>query len=140
MGKVKAVLDTNVLVSILFKKTLAREFSQVIEKQKIEIYTSKEILKELARVMTYPKIESIFKKSGVNKRSALVSLTGILKVVEPKKRINIIKVDPSDNKILECGIEAKVKYIVSGDKHLLKLKKFKNIQIITPREFLEKIS
>jgi predicted nucleic acid-binding protein len=89
--------------------------------------------------MTYPKIESIFKKSGINKRSALISLTEILKVVKPKKRINIIKAGPSDNKILGCGIEAKVKYIVSGDKHL-KLKKFKNIEIITPREFLEKIS
>jgi putative PIN family toxin of toxin-antitoxin system len=139
MGQVKTVLDTNVLVSILFKKTLAREFSQAIEKQKIEIYTSKEILKELVRVMTYPKIESIFRNSGINKRSALVSLTERLKVVEPKKRINIIKVDPSDNRILECGIEAKVKYIVSGNKHLLRLRKFKNIEIITPREFLEKI-
>lgn len=58
-------------------------------------------------------------------------------VVKPTKRINEIKDDPSDNKFLEAAIAGNADYIVSGDKHVLKLKKFKDILIVTPAEFLE---
>lgn len=139
MGKIKAVLDTNVLVSILFKKTLAREFSEALEKQKVELYSSEKILKELARVLTYPKIESILKKSLIDKKKAMESVSERLKIVKPETRIELIKEDPADNKVLECAIKAKAEYIVSGDKHLLKLRKFKDIKIVTAREFLEKL-
>jgi putative PIN family toxin of toxin-antitoxin system len=63
MGKIKAVLDTNILVSLLFKKGLAKEFSKLMEKGSVEFYSSEEILGELARVLTYPKIEEVFKKA-----------------------------------------------------------------------------
>jgi putative PIN family toxin of toxin-antitoxin system len=140
MGKVKAVLDTNILVSLLFKKALAKEISKVIEKESVEFYSSEEILKELARVLTYPKIDEVLEKAGVDKRTALESLTERLKLVNPKVKVNAIKRDLSDNKVLECALEAEAKYVISGDKHLLKLKKFRKIEIVTMREFLEKLS
>jgi putative PIN family toxin of toxin-antitoxin system len=139
MGKVKAVLDTNILIATLFKKTLTREFSEIIEKKKVELYSSEEILKEFARALTYPKIENMLKKSGIDKKIALESVVEKLKIVKPKIKIDLIKEDLADNKVLECGMEAKVNYIASGDKHLLKLGKFKNIEIITARKFLEKL-
>lgn len=47
------------------------------------------------------------------------------------------KNDPSDNRILECAITAEADYIVTGDKnHLLPLKRYKNIRILSPSEFL----
>lgn len=139
MGKVKAVLDTNILVSLLFKKSLAREFSEAMEKQEVELYSSEEIMRELARVLTYPKIEDLLKKAGVEKKKALEALTAKLNIVNPKVKIDVIKEDPADNRILECAVEADSKYIVSGNKHLLRLKKFKNIEILTAREFLERL-
>ena len=57
-------------------------------------------------------------------------------IVEPSVKIDIIKDDPDDNKILECAIAGNVDCIVSNDKHLLKLKEFKGIKILTPKEFL----
>ena len=57
-------------------------------------------------------------------------LMSCLEVVEPKDRVNAILSDEKDNRILECAIEAKANTIVSGDKHLLNLKKYKNIKII----------
>jgi putative PIN family toxin of toxin-antitoxin system len=140
MGKVKAVLDTSILISLLFKKALAKEFSRLMEKESIEFYSSEEILRELARVLTYPKIEEVFKKAGINKATALESLVEILKIVNPKVKIDVIKRDSLDNKVLECALEAGPKYVVSGDKHLLELKKFRKIEILTAREFLEKMS
>lgn len=47
--------------------------------------------------------------------------------------------DDSDNKILECAIDGKAKYLITGDKELLSLKRFKGIKIISLKEFLENI-
>ena len=45
--------------------------------------------------------------------------------------------DPDDNKLIECAIASDTKIIVSGDKHLLKIKGFKGIKVHKPREFVE---
>jgi hypothetical protein len=55
----------------------------------------------------------------------------------PKQKLKIIKQDPRDNLILECAIEGGVEYIVSGDKHLFDLKRYKDIEIVSVREFTE---
>lgn len=59
------------------------------------------------------------------------------KIVAPQQKLNIIKQDPDDNVILECAIEGKAGYIVSGDRHLLALKQYRGIKIITARQFIE---
>ena len=56
-------------------------------------------------------------------------------IVEPKEKINIVKDDLKDNIFIEIAVAGNVDYIVSQDKHLLKLKKFRGIKIITPEEF-----
>jgi hypothetical protein len=140
MGKIKAILDTNILISILLKKTLTKEFLKILEEQRVEFYTSEEILNELARVLSYPKIENVLKKSGIDKKLGLEVLLKNLRVVKPKMKIDLVKEDPSDNKFLECAAEVKAEYVVSGDKHLLKLRRFRDTKIVTAREFLEKMS
>ncbi len=55
----------------------------------------------------------------------------------PIEKINITKEDPDDNKIIECAVTAKANYIITYDKHLLKIKKFRNILIIKPEEVLK---
>jgi len=67
-------------------------------------------------------------------------IISISKIVEPLEKINIIKEDPDDNKILECAKSGKVDFIVSSDNHLLKLKEFENIKIITPTTFIDIIN
>jgi len=49
--------------------------------------------------------------------------------------LSIIKDDLDDNKVLECAKAGKVDFIVSNDKHLLKLKNFEKIKIVSPKEF-----
>jgi len=55
-----------------------------------------------------------------------------------KQKCGKIEEDPDDNKILEAALEAKADYIISGDRHLLKLKVFRGIKIAKARQFLEK--
>ncbi len=56
MGKkTKVVLDTNIWISIFLNKTLGKEFDNLLRSRKIQVFVSEEILKEISRVLEYPK-------------------------------------------------------------------------------------
>ncbi len=63
----------------------------------------------------------------------------ISEVVEPDIKLDVIKEDPEDNKVLECAICSKADYIVTGDPHLLRLKKFRGVQIINVNDFMDRL-
>jgi len=137
--KAKVVLDTNIWISIFFNKTLSREFGDLFRSGKIEIFVSKEILKEIARILEYPKIKSILEMSGITSREILNEILRLSKVTNPKKKLEIVKENPEDNVFLECALESGADYVVSGDKRLLNLKKFGEIKIISSRELIEEM-
>ena len=56
--------------------------------------------------------------------------------VVPRQRLDIIKEDPDDNRILECAVEAKSDFIVSSDKDLLRLGNYGNVRMVTAKEFM----
>lgn len=61
----------------------------------------------------------------------------IFDVVNPGIKLDVIKSDPDDNKILECAVACGAEYLVSGDAHLLGLKEYTGIKIITPKAALD---
>jgi len=61
-------------------------------------------------------------------------------IVKPGRKITVVKDNPDDNKIIEAAVEAKADYIVTGDKHLLKIGNYHGIKIIKPNEFLKKLN
>ena len=137
MGKKdKVIFDTNVWISLFLKRGLAQEFSEIINRQ-VTIFISKEILVETSRVLTYPKIKQIIEGSEINAKQILRFIAENTTLVDPKIKVKLIGEDPQDNKILECALAAGADYIVTGDSHLLKVGKFKQTTIITPRAFLD---
>lgn len=140
MGKkVKVVFDSNVWISIFMKKVLSREFSKMLNEETI-VYTSKEIMIEISKVLTYPKITEILQASGIREREILHAMVANSTIVNPKMKLHVIDEDPDDNKILECALTARANFIVTGDRYLLKLGKFRKTRILTPREFLDYFS
>ncbi len=138
MGKkVKVVFDTNVWLSIFMKKILSDEFSQA--KQELTVYVSKDIILEMSKVLLYPKIAEVLRKAGVNEREILQAIEANSTIVKPKLKLQVIDEDVEDNKILECALASGADIIVSGDKHLLKLGRFRKTRIFTPREFFDSI-
>ena len=81
----------------------------------------------------YPK----FKFSEEQKIRFLTVIYEIATIVETHNVLDIIKKDSFDNIILESAVENNVDFLVSGDQHLLEIKKFRNVKIFTPREFLD---
>lgn len=128
----KFVINTNVIISAtLWDNSEAQKLLFKLLGQRDDIYSSVDILNEYSRILArdfdYGKyeIELIVKK-----------ILGFMILVEPTKRITLIEKDPDDNKILECAIAAKAHFIVTYDKHLLDLIKFRNVRIITPNQVL----
>ena len=139
MGKkVKVVFDTNIWISIFMDKRLRDEFSQT--KHTLTAYISEDIGLEISKVLQYPQVAQILKKIGMREKDVLLILTNNSKKVETKLKLHVINEDPEDNKILECALGAKADIIVSGDKHLLNLSKFKKTRILTPREFFDSLT
>lgn len=136
MGK-KVVLDTNVWVSILFNKTLAEAFVPLIESSEISVCMSYQLLRELAKVLTYPKIDRVLQTAGVSPEAALAGVVKSVRLVRPRQSVHMVKEDPADDRVLECALAAGAKIIISGDQHLLALKEYRGIKILKPREFLQ---
>ncbi len=67
----------------------------------------------------------------------LADYLGFLRVVNIPNLLNAVPRDPDDNKVLECAVEGKAHYIVTGDKDLLVLKTFRDIQIVHASDFLK---
>ena len=132
---IKVVLDTNNLISALgWKEGNSRKILELCIFGKHKLIESADLIKEFISVISRPKFNFINEEE---KNQFLVFLLQISTLVEPKIKLNVIKDDPKDDIVIECAVEGKVDYIISGDQHLLKLKEFKGIKIVTAKDFLE---
>ncbi len=113
----------------------SREILEMGISGKFNIALSQDILKELAEVL----VDKKFRAPISFVQQTIHEISEIVEIVIVTDKVNIIKDDPDDNRILECAVSAKADYIVSGDSDLLTLKCFKKIDILSPSDFLLKI-
>lgn len=132
----RVVLDTNVFVSAAaYPKGVVGRILELAADGKIDIVVSPFILSELAETLAKPKIG--FDAAKI--RQAVDSIKEIAEIIEPKITINAIPEENADNHILECAVDGKVAVLVTGNmKHIRVLGSFQGIEILTPREFLDK--
>ena len=127
----RIVLDTNIIISALHKNSSnsALIISLFFQKQ-IECCLTNEIFLEYKNVLNRPKF-NYFNKQDVKL---------FLETIKKQSKWITKKEDSSDNKFLECAVAGNADCIITGDNHLLKLKKYRNITILNPLEFLQHIS
>jgi putative PIN family toxin of toxin-antitoxin system len=130
----KVLFDTNVLISALFWKGPAREVVDMAIAGKIGAFTSLEILEELKDVLC-----DSFNVSDERVEEIVKDILSYSHLVSADKLLIKNLCDHKDNKIIAAAAAAKVKYLVTGDKDLLVLKVYKDIDIVTLREFLDNI-
>ena len=129
----KVVLDTNVLISAIVFGGKPRDVFNSILKGQVKLAISKDILDEMEGVLSGKKFQ--YPKQIIH--SIRNAIEDFAEVVAPRKVVKAIENDPDDNRILECALESKANLIISGDRHLLDLKQYRNIKIITPSDFLK---
>jgi len=136
----KVVLDTNVLVSATFWSGPSFRIMQLVDKGKLELILSKDILKEYYSVVRSNEIlEKITTVQQLAIAGAIQKILLKAKIIEPKIKLNVVKADPDDNIIIEAAVEGGADVIVSQDKHLTDLVAYGNINILKPIEFLKSL-
>ena|ERR1035441_176829 len=134
--QLRVVVDTNVLFSALTsgKDSPPLKVLELAREGKIEAVVSPFILAELENVLA--------RKAGWDRHRILELRRGfktIFVLIEPHSHFTTIKRKDADNRILECAVDAQAKVLVTGDhKDIRPLGHVKEVEILTPREFLEK--
>lgn len=95
------------------------------------------MIEEARKVLNYPKIKEKFGLGEDEIKQTVLNLLRYSTLIDNPPALDVIKEDPEDNKVSSVAIKGKADYIVSGDSHLLDLKGYKGIRIITPRRFCE---
>ena len=129
----KIVIDTNVLISGVFFGGAPRRVLDAVIDSEISAFASLEIIDEYQEIVK----EMISRKQGHINRDLLSPLLQKISMIVPEKKADVCR-DPDDNKFLDCARDCKALYIVSGDKDLLVLEHYENIDIITAKEFCAK--
>lgn len=126
---IKAVVDTNVLVSSMIKQGKPRDLWNAVLDGKIHLVVSEEILQEFISVAARPKIARYLDKTGID--TFLKILLQKAELINSEGESLNLAEDPDDNMVLETAVAGGAGYIVSGDEHLIKLEGFRGIKILT---------
>jgi putative PIN family toxin of toxin-antitoxin system len=131
----RVVLDANVYISALLVGRGCEEILTLGRTGVIQVLSSPEIIDEVASVLRRK-----FHWSPADIRPFLDEASDLCRMIPFDPAEVEFPADPADAKILACGFAGKADVIVTGDKkHLLPLKKYRGIPIVSPAEFLEQI-
>lgn len=131
---IRIVVDTNVYISALMFGGLPGVLLDLLLLESFVVVLSPALLDELD--------EKLQEKFGVSAEDAFAirqKLQSVAHMVKPDAVLRVIDVDPDDDRVLECAVNGKADYIVTGDRHLLKLGVYEGIAIVTVREFLGRL-
>ncbi len=131
----RAVLDTNILISaFVFPGGAPEAVYRAALEGRFELVTSPPLLAELGRVLA-----DEFGWEGSMAEAAVAQVARIGTVVRPQQAVSVIDLDPADDRVLEAAAEGEVGVIVSGDRHLLRLRRWEGIRIVRAAAFLGEI-
>ena len=138
---IRAVLDTNILVSALItkKSSAPLQLYKAFTIKQFLLITSPSILAEVEDVINRKKVIKYHRRNLEQRKEIMKQLVKLSYVTLESVTTEdvIIERDPDDDKFLDAAIEGNADFIVSGDRHLLDLKAYEGIKILTPKEFLQ---
>ena len=136
-----AVLDTNVYVSgVILSRGAPFELLEAWRRQEYILATSEAILTEIERVLRYPHLHDRYHLAEDDVTGLVASLRADALVVAGAYEVSGVSPDPDDDKFLACALEAQADCIVTGDPHSLNLKHYQRIAILTPVNFLSRLT
>jgi putative PIN family toxin of toxin-antitoxin system len=128
----RAVFDTNVLISAYLWGGVPRRALDIIRNERCELVLAQPAIEEFVRVLGYRK----FGFSPEQIEPFVDDLTSHAIIVQPRHTVEVVTQDPSDNLFLEIALQGNCTALVSGDRHLLDIKQYRRIRILSPTEFV----
>ena len=139
-GDVRAVVDTNVLLSGLLWRGRPHVLMEQVRAGALTLISSSALLAELAEVMNRPKFQVILAGSKTDPEQTLVKLRRLAEIVDPPPLPAPVSRDPSDDDVLALAAASRADLIITGDADLLTLGRHPGIPIIDPAEAIARIS
>jgi putative PIN family toxin of toxin-antitoxin system len=137
---IRAVLDTNLLVSYLLthRPPMATLIDEHLAQERFCLVTATVLLKELDRVLRYPKLQRYYSEETRTRYVALIA--ALSEVIELPESVPPICRDPDGDWVIACAVAGEADCIVSGDRDLLSLERVGEISILSAAQFLEMLS
>ena len=133
---IRAVLDTNIVVSALLFEGVASRLVPGWQQGRITLLVSKALLDEYLRVFHYPK----FRLTTVEVRHLVYGeLLPFVTPVKVARTPRVLRSDPADNHVLACALAGAADLVVTGDHHLLALRRYRTIPIVPLSAFLQQL-
>ncbi|HLC75299.1 MAG TPA: putative toxin-antitoxin system toxin component, PIN family [Candidatus Nanoarchaeia archaeon] len=136
----RVTLDTNIVVSGMFWRGVSSKILDLVMQKKIIAVASPEIVKEYIDIVTSDEIIAKTDELQQARLEAFHTLISCMETIEPHDTQRIVPDDEDDDKFLHCAHEGHCDYVITQDKHLLRIKQYENIKIATPQEVLDKIT
>jgi putative PIN family toxin of toxin-antitoxin system len=105
----------------------------------LNLYTSATLLAELEDVLARTKFVERLSKAEVAAHDLVLGYAALARLVKPATIGLVILADPDDDAVLACAVACKAQAIVSGDSHLLGLKQYASVPIVTAAELLSRV-
>ncbi len=132
------VLDTNVWISALIVPE--GKSAQIVAHWKVFTpMLSESILAEIRRVIEYPRIKKRYRLTDDRVADFISNLRRISTFITVQSSLHAVPEDPKDDMVVDCAVDGNANYIVSSNPHLLRLREYRGIRILTPSQFLSEI-
>jgi putative PIN family toxin of toxin-antitoxin system len=93
------------------------------------------LLDETEEVLNRPRLRKKHGKSVAEIHRWIADLAQVATMTTDAIELEVVAADPDDDVILACALEGGAWYLVTGDRHLLDLKQYRDIRIVTARQF-----
>ena len=132
----RLVADTNTVISGLLWHGAPRRLLDAARAGKVSLFTSAALLVELEDTLGRAKFAERLEHAGVTRRMLVQGYAALATIVKPAVIPPSVLADPDDDTVLACAVAAQVEAVASGDSHLLNLKRYQDIPILTVNELL----
>lgn len=138
---IRAVLDANVFVSALIRPEgpPGRICVELLEREAFALILSPAIVDEVRRTFDDPRVRRYVRLTSREIEAWLASVQSVAELVEGRRSVSVVASDPDDDKYFAAAVEGDADVVVSGDRHVLEVKQFERIRVLTPRAFLDKL-
>jgi putative PIN family toxin of toxin-antitoxin system len=127
---VRAVADTNLIVSAFLWGGTPRKVLDAAETGNLELFTSPALILELGDVLSRPKFAERVAKTRFSAAFLLARYTRLATPIVAEEIDRSVLRDPDDAAVLACALAARAELVVSGDQDLFALRTFREIRIV----------
>jgi uncharacterized protein len=135
--RMRAVADTNVVISGLLWRGASRQVLDLARAGRVDLFTSPTLLLELGKVLQRKKFSRRLAAADVHAEDLVLGYAALAVVIRPPSIGRVVEADPDDDAVLACAVAARANFVISGDRHLLSLREFRNIRVLAPSPFLD---